>query len=95
MPSALLSARRLALRIYPGPNRQSHLRSAFSSPTVKSSDGQCLFIDPTAGDLRQNLTAVQLKACDGGAGEKFDLTTRGKHIDQDGAMLVVSSLVSS
>ncbi|MCJ1466744.1 hypothetical protein MMC07_005364 [Pseudocyphellaria aurata] len=65
---------------------------AFSSASVKSADGQCLFIDPTAGDFRENLIPVQLKACDGSAGEKFDIITKGKHIDVADSMLVVSTV---
>lgn len=60
---------------------------------MKSADGQCLFIDPTAGDFRENLIPVQLKACDGSAGEKFDIITKGKHIDVADSMLVVSTAV--
>ncbi|KAI4151360.1 MAG: hypothetical protein L6R39_002045, partial [Caloplaca ligustica] len=65
---------------------------AFSSTTIKSGDGRCLFIDPTAGDFRQNLIPVQLQTCSGVAGEKWDIITKGKHIDQEGAMLVVSTV---
>jgi len=66
---------------------------AFSSTTIKAANGQCLFIDPAAGDFRQNLIPVQLKACDGSANEKFDIVTKGKHDDQAGTMLVVSTEV--
>ena len=66
---------------------------AFSSASIKSAEGQCLFIDPTAGDFRENLIPVQLKACDGSANEKFDILTKGKHNDQAGSMLVVSTKV--
>ena len=68
---------------------------AFSFASVKSADGQCLFIDPTAGDFRENLIPVQLKGCDGSANEKFDVITKGKHNDQPGSMLVVSAAVYS
>lgn len=66
---------------------------AFSSTTIKSSDGRCLSIDPTAGDFRENLIPVQLQRCDGSDGEKWDIITKGKHIDQAGAMLAVSTVV--
>ena len=66
---------------------------AFSSAAIKSAAGQCLFIDPTAGDFRENLIPVQLKACDGSANQQFDIITKGKHIDQPGSMLVVSVAV--
>ena len=66
---------------------------AFSSVNIKTSDGQCLFIDPTAGDFRQNLIPVLVQACTGSEGEKWDIITKGKHIEQEGAMLVVSTVV--
>ncbi|KAL8769227.1 MAG: hypothetical protein Q9209_004728 [Squamulea sp. 1 TL-2023] len=65
---------------------------AFSGVSLKASDGTCLSVDPTAGDFRQNLIPVQTKACDGSDNEKFDIITAGKHISQDGAMLVVSTV---
>lgn len=68
---------------------------AFSSVSLKSSSGQCLFIDPEAGDFRQNLIPVQLKDCDGSANEKFDIITAGKHNDQPNSILVVSTTVSN
>lgn len=67
---------------------------AFSSASLKSADGQCLFIDPTAGDFRENLIPVQLKSCDGSAGQKFDIITKGKHNNVADSMLVVSTVVS-
>lgn len=66
---------------------------AFSNATIKTSSGKCLFVDPVAGDFRENLIPVQLKACDGGANEQFDIITKGKHNDQPGSMLVVSTAV--
>lgn len=66
---------------------------AFSSVPLKSSSGQCLSIDPTAGDFRENLIPVQLKGCDGSANQKFDIITAGKHISQPNSMLVVSTVV--
>ena len=66
---------------------------AFSGVSVKAPDGTCLFIDPLSGDFRQNLIPVQTKACDGSANQQFDIITQGKHIDQAGGMLVVSSEV--
>lgn len=66
---------------------------AFSATTFKAANGQCLFIDPLAGDFRQNLIPVQLKTCDGSANEKFDIITAGKHNNAANSMLVVSSLV--
>ena len=66
---------------------------AFSSASLKAANGQCLSIDPLAGDFRQNLIPVQLKACDSSAGEKFDIITAGKHNNAANSMIVVSSLV--
>lgn len=70
--------------------RDNTATRAFSSAAVKSAAGQCLFIDPTAGDFRENLIPVQLKACDGSANQQFDIITKGEHNDQPGSMLVVS-----
>ena len=68
---------------------------AFSSAAIKSSDGQCLFVDPTAGDFRQNLIPVTLKACDGSTEQQFDFITKGKHNQEEGSVLVVSAAVCS
>lgn len=73
--------------------RDNTATRAFSSTSIKAANRQCLSIDPAAGDFRQNLIPVQFKACDGSAGEKFDIITKGKHNDQSGTMLVVSTLV--
>lgn len=73
--------------------RDNTATRAFSSTTIKSNDGRCLFIDPQAGDFRQNLIPVQLQDCDGSEGEKWDIITKGEHIDQEGAMLAVSTVV--
>ena len=67
---------------------------AFSSVSLKASNGQCLFINPTAGDFRQNLVPVNLQPCQGSPNEKFDLITAGIHNNTPNTTLVVSSLVS-
>lgn len=77
---------------------ESHQRDdtatrAFASVSLKSANGQCLFIDPTAGDFRQNLIPIAVQPCTGRANEKFDLITQGKHNNAEGATLVVSSLM--
>ncbi|KAG0652728.1 hypothetical protein D0Z07_0756 [Hyphodiscus hymeniophilus] len=72
--------------------RDNTATRAFSSVSIKDSAGQCLFIDPTAGDFRQNLIPVQLQACTGSAGEKFDFITAGVHNNAPNSTLVVSSL---
>ena len=66
---------------------------AFSGAAIKSSDGQCLFVDPTAGDFRENLIPVTLKACDGSTEQQFDIITKGKHNNEAGSALVVSGAV--
>jgi len=58
-------------------------------------DGQCLFVDPTSGDFRENLTPIQTKPCDASAGQKWDIITAGKHNDKSGFALIVSSQVLS
>lgn len=99
VPTSAVAVSRAGLVLDPKAAAEANVRDdtatrAFSSASVKSADGQCLFIDPTAGDFRENLIPVQLKACDGSAGEKFDIITKGKHIDVADSMLVVSTVVS-
>ena len=65
---------------------------AFSSVSIKSASGQCLFIDEAAGDFRENLIPITLQPCDGSAGQQFDFITSGKHNDQPNSALIVSSL---
>ncbi|KAI4281672.1 MAG: hypothetical protein L6R38_003515 [Xanthoria sp. 2 TBL-2021] len=71
---------------------------AFSAISIKASDGNCLTIAPCGGDFRQNLIPVQTKACALNSTDptfkqqKFDIITKGKHIHQEGGMLVVSAL---
>lgn len=83
---------------------ESHQRDdtatrAFSDVSIRAPDGRCLFIDPTAGDFRENLIPVQLVECTGSANEKWDVLTSGKHNQQDAngtpAALIVSTLVCS
>jgi hypothetical protein len=78
---------------------ESHQRDdtatrAFSSVSIQSPDGKCLFIDPTAGDFRENLIPVSLVQCAGTPNEKFDIITAGKHNNAQNSALIVSSLVS-
>lgn len=67
---------------------------AFTGVSLKASNGQCLFIDPTAGDFRENLIPIAVQDCDGSPNEKFDFITQGKHNNAQNSTLVVSSLVS-
>ncbi|KAK4114955.1 hypothetical protein N656DRAFT_703697 [Canariomyces notabilis] len=69
---------------------------AFSGVSIRAPNGQCLFIDPTAGDFRQNLIPVSLVDCTGAPNEKWDVITAGKHNQanpgQPPAALIVSAL---
>ncbi|TGO25592.1 hypothetical protein BPAE_0077g00400 [Botrytis paeoniae] len=65
---------------------------AFSSVALKDTSGQCLFVDPTAGDFRQNLIPITLQTCDGSQNQAWDIVTSGKHNNVPGSVLVVSSL---
>jgi hypothetical protein len=65
---------------------------AFSAVSIKSSSGQCLFIDPTAGDFRENLIPIVLQPCDGSPNQQWDFLTAGVHNNQPGSTLIVSSL---
>ncbi|KAI0468328.1 hypothetical protein F4859DRAFT_211478 [Xylaria cf. heliscus] len=67
---------------------------AFSSVSIQSPDGRCLFIDPTAGDFRENLIPVSLVNCAGTPNEKFDIVTAGKHNNAKDSALIVSSLTN-
>ncbi|KAK5627568.1 hypothetical protein RRF57_003283 [Xylaria bambusicola] len=67
---------------------------AFESISIQSPDGRCLFIDPTAGDFRENLIPVSLVQCAGTPNEKFDVITAGKHNNEDASALIVSSLMN-
>ncbi|KAI0912945.1 hypothetical protein F4823DRAFT_622549 [Ustulina deusta] len=78
---------------------ESHQRDdtatrAFESISIQSPDGRCLFIDPTAGDFRENLIPVSLVRCAGTPNEKFDIITSGKHNTADNSALIVSSLMN-
>lgn len=71
-------------------------RRVLESVNVRAAaDGRCLAIDPTAGDFRQNLIPVGLAACSEDPAQKFDVVTRGRHIDgADGKALLVSVLTN-
>ncbi|CAM1510186.1 Fc.00g005210.m01.CDS01 [Cosmosporella sp. VM-42] len=65
------------------------------SVNIRAPDGRCLFIDPTAGDFRENLIPVQLVKCDEEPNQKFDIVTKGKHNDGNaGKALLVSVLTN-
>ncbi|KAK4177279.1 hypothetical protein QBC36DRAFT_185428 [Triangularia setosa] len=77
---------------------QSHQRDegatrAFSDVTIRAPNNKCLFVDPTAGDFRQNLIPVSLVDCTGSPNEKFDVITAGRHNNnRELAALIVSTL---
>lgn len=65
---------------------------AFSEVEIRAPNGQCLFVDPTAGDFRQNLIPIALVDCAGTPNEKWDVITAGKHNNAQNSALIVSSL---
>lgn len=65
---------------------------AFSSVSLRSASGQCLFIDRTAGDFRELLIPIVLQPCDGSANQQWDIITSGKHNNQPNSALIVSTL---
>ncbi|KAI1105682.1 hypothetical protein F4804DRAFT_118075 [Jackrogersella minutella] len=67
---------------------------AFTSASIQAPNGECLFIDPTAGDFRENLIPVSLVKCAGTPNEKFDIITAGKHNNAQDSALIVSSLTN-
>jgi len=72
--------------------RDNSATRAFSNTAVKTADGKCLAIDASAGDFRENLIPVTVAACDGSAGQKFDVITKGVHNNVPGTALIVSTL---
>jgi hypothetical protein len=98
-PTSTIAVSRAGVVLNPSAAAEANVRDdaavrAFSSVSLQSSGGDCPFIDPTAGDFRENLIPVQLKACDGSPNTKFDIITQGKHNNVAGQALIVSSLVS-
>lgn len=67
---------------------------AIKGASIKDSTGKCLFIDPTAGDFRENLIPIAVQDCTGAAGEKFDFVTSGLHNNAVNSTLIVSSLMN-
>ncbi|KAK0623662.1 hypothetical protein B0T14DRAFT_536513 [Immersiella caudata] len=66
----------------------------FSNVEIRAPNGQCISVDPTAGDFRQNLIPVALVDCSGSPNEKWDVISRGRHNKQGRipAGIVVSTL---
>ena len=74
--------------------RDNTATRAFSSVEIRAPNGQCLFVDPTAGDFRENLIPVSLVDCSGTPNERWDVITAGKHNNAKGAALIVSTLMN-
>jgi len=96
-PSATVTVSRAGGVLNPSAAAEANPRDdtatrAFSSVSLKNSAGQCLFVDPTAGDFRENLIPIQAKNCDGSANEKWDIITAGKHDNVPNSALIVSTI---
>ncbi|CAJ2506743.1 Uu.00g079290.m01.CDS01 [Anthostomella pinea] len=98
-PTEAVPVSRAGGTLVPTAAAESHERDntatrVFTSVSIKAPGGQCLFIDPTAGDFRQNLIPVSLVDCAGAPNEKFDVITAGVHNDAQDSALLVSSLMN-
>ncbi|KAJ7221867.1 hypothetical protein B0H12DRAFT_302265 [Mycena haematopus] len=68
---------------------------ALTATTITTSDGKCLSVDPFSGDFRENLTPVNVVACDGSKNQTWDVITAGVHNNVPGQALIVSSLTNA
>jgi len=68
---------------------------AFTATTITTSDGRCLSVDPFSGDFRENLTPVNVVACNGSKNQTWDVITAGVHNNVPGQALIVSSLTNA
>lgn len=100
-PTTPVPVSRTGGNLQPSAAAEAHKRDAtatraFSGVEIRAPNGQCLSVDPTAGDFRQNLIPVALVDCSGTPNEKWDIVTAGKHnkAGKTPATLVVSALVS-
>ncbi|KZZ90830.1 Ricin B-related lectin [Moelleriella libera RCEF 2490] len=75
--------------------RDATATRAFSNVQIKTADGACLFVDKLSGDFRANLTPVQIASCGTTDGQGWDVITAGKHNDQKGQILLVSTLTQA
>lgn len=72
---------------------ESGTKKAFTAVQLKSG-GKCLFVDPLAGNFRQNLIPARMAECDGTKSQKFNLETTGKHIkDKTGENALIRSVL--
>ncbi|KAL8360626.1 hypothetical protein RB598_008735 [Gaeumannomyces tritici] len=78
--------------------RDPTAQRSFTNVQIRTADGRCLSVDPTAGDFRQNLIPVAVSntgGCNGTPNERFDVVTSGRHNDgRQGGSLLVSSLMA-
>ncbi|KAK3334044.1 hypothetical protein B0T19DRAFT_419950 [Cercophora scortea] len=75
--------------------RDNTATRAFSDVQIKTSDGQCLFVDKLSGDFRANLTPIQVAACGSTDGQGWDVITKGAHVSGNNVMLIVSTLTQA
>jgi hypothetical protein len=66
---------------------------SFSNSKITTGDGRCLSVDLLGGDFRANLAPLQVADCGTTNGQGWDAIVRGKHNDQAGTTLLVSTLV--
>lgn len=74
--------------------RDNTATRALTAAQIKTSTGQCLDVDPLSGDFRENLIPIQIKDCDGSAGQQWDVITAGVHNNVKGQALIVSTLTN-
>ncbi|KAK0646716.1 hypothetical protein B0T16DRAFT_168671 [Cercophora newfieldiana] len=99
-PTTPVPVSRAGGTLNPSAAAEAHKRDAtatrtFANVEIRAPNGQCLSVDPTAGDFRQNLIPVAMVACSGAPNEKWDVIERGVH-NQPGripAAIVVSALM--
>ncbi|KAI1503376.1 hypothetical protein F5X99DRAFT_113350 [Biscogniauxia marginata] len=98
-PTDAVPVSRAGGELIPTAVAESHQRDdtatrAFTAASIQAPNGQCLFVDPTAGDFRQNLIPISLVDCADTPNEKFDIITSGKHNNAQSSALIVSSLMN-
>ncbi|KAF7318279.1 hypothetical protein HMN09_00336600 [Mycena chlorophos] len=75
--------------------RDNTATRAATGVQLKDSAGQCLSVNITAGDFRENLIPVQLVDCDSSdEAQKWDFITKGAHNNAADSTLIVSTLMN-
>ena len=97
--SAPVPSRRAVETLDEEATAEAHVRDetatrAFTAVPIKTTDGQCLSVNPLGGDFRANLIPIEAKACDGSPNQEWDVITAGLHNDRAGSALFVSSLTN-